>query len=305
MRQVRRGMGLFQLLVVVAILAILIGLLLPAVQKVRLAAARMQSQNNLKQLGLAVHSYHDARNQLPMGVDANGFSALTHLLPYIEQDNLFKNIDLTKKVDHKDNATVRAVLVKTFMSPIDPVTVVAGADPVVFGSTSYMAMAGTKPALDGNDGTFPAGKAVLLRDVTDGLSNTVMMVETLKGDGGTKAVSVARQHVKLDARALVGIKDTAGAKEWEDDKKIVGNRGASWMVGHFLQASINATRGFNDEKPDVDCGGAGGLASTRALIPTTNVLMGDGSVRAIPTEMALKTWQAVATRAGGEAVRLD
>jgi hypothetical protein len=240
-----------------------------------------------------------------MGVDANGFSALTHLLPYLEQNALFRNIDLSKKVDHKDNAAVRAVRIKTFMSPLDPGEPAAGADPAAFGSTSYMAVAGTKPALDGNDGLFPAGKAVMLRDVTDGLSNTLMVVETLKGDGGTKAVSVARQHVKLDAKALVGIKDTAGAKEWEDDRKIAGNRGASWMAGHFLQASINATRALNDEKPDVDCGGAGGLASTRTQIATTQVLLGDGSVRSVSPSIALKTWQAASTRAGGEAVTLD
>src|SRR5260370_26720973 len=93
----RRGFTLFQLLVVLALLAILFALLLPAVAKARLTAMQLQSQNNLHQLGLAVHDRASALDgKLPTGNDANNFSALAHLLPYIEQDNLYKSIDFTK-----------------------------------------------------------------------------------------------------------------------------------------------------------------------------------------------------------------
>src|SRR6516164_9446745 len=93
----RKAFTLFQLLVVLAVLAILLGLLLPAVAKVREAAARAQSSNNLKQLGLAIHNHADSnRNLLPSGIDANGFSAITKLLPYVEEDRLYKSIDLKK-----------------------------------------------------------------------------------------------------------------------------------------------------------------------------------------------------------------
>ena len=90
--RIRAGFTLIELLVVIAIIAVLVGLLLPAVQKVREAAARTQCVNNMKQLGLSFHNFHDVNGALPVEGETQQVSFYTYLLPYIEQGNLYNQV---------------------------------------------------------------------------------------------------------------------------------------------------------------------------------------------------------------------
>jgi type II secretory pathway pseudopilin PulG len=300
-RSARRAFSLFQLLVIIAIIAILIGLLLPAVQKVRAAAARTQSFNNLKQIALAVHNYADTYGKMPPNDFPNHFSAFTHMLPFLEQDAVYKSLDLSKGVDDKANATVRKMALRVFLSPRDPLP----AENREFGPTNYLLCAGSKPDLAKNNGLFWPGNKYKIGNIPDGTSNTILATETLRGSGDVKGNDVLRQHVGLKADALKGITDDTGVQDFADGKNIAADRGASWMDGHFLQATFTATRKINDDKPDVNCGGAGGLSGPRTLDQGVPTGMADGSVRFVSATVSLETWRNAAGADDGNPLGAD
>jgi type II secretory pathway pseudopilin PulG len=289
----RRAFTLFQLLLVLAILLILLALLLPAIAKVRAAAARTQSMNNLKQIGLAVNNYGGTYNTaLPPGVDDNNFSTASKLLPFIEQQNVFNRIDFKKSIDDKVNAKMRGLRIKTFLSPRDPIPSVKDD----WGATNYLF----------NDQVFFLNsKSKLPSTFVDGTSNTVLAGETLKGDGKTKAMDVRRQYVLLKKEDLKATGPDTAVKYFKDDKNIAGDRCASWMDGRFLQGIFNGRLRPNDDRPDVSCGGVSGVSALRSFEDYILVGMVDGSVRPVGPGVSHKTWKAALTPAGNEILGSD
>ncbi len=146
-----------------------VGMLLPAVQKVRQAAARMQDQNNLKQIALAMHNYESAYGRFPSAAicDATGKPLLSWrvaILPYIEQENLYRQFDLTKPWDHPQNKALIARMPQIYLHPQAPKDLEAG-------KTHYRVFVGKPPAL------FDLKTGSRLSSITDGTSNTLMCVE--------------------------------------------------------------------------------------------------------------------------------
>jgi type II secretory pathway pseudopilin PulG len=290
-RQRRSAFTLFQLLIIIAILAILLGLLLPAIQKVREAAARTQSMNNLKQMALGLLNYESTYTTFPPGVDDKHFSTASRLLPFIEQQNLFMKIDFKKSIDDDANTEARKAVIKTFLNPRDGVIQVKPE----WGATNHLY----------NEGGFYLNSKVKIADITDGTSNTIAIGETLKGNGQATAIDVRRQYVLLTKEDLKNTGPNTGVKYFKDDKNIAGDRCASWMDGRFLQGAFNGKQRPNDERPDVSCGGVSGVSALRSFEDYVLVALFDGSVRTVKTTISHKTWKEAMTPNGGEILGND
>lgn len=313
----RSAFTLIELLVVIAIIGVLVGLLLPAVQKVREAANRMKCGHNLKQIGVALHNYHASFEVFPPG--RNGpfplvFSGIAYLLPFVEQDNLQKLVDFTVpplpfNPSGLRNDAAAKTPIKFFQCPSDVVQVPGN----LYGPINYVACTGSgtvgfgwinPPAsLPQPDGVFYHLSAIGIRDILDGTSNTAAFSESLLGSGLT-STGAAPTDPRREVLEVPGGGDptpaacAAGAGVWN------GQRGAKWINGHYGDSLYNHF--YTANAASWDCGNGShnkGLTAARSNHSGgVNLLKCDGSVRFYSGSINLPVWRALATRAGGEMV---
>jgi prepilin-type N-terminal cleavage/methylation domain-containing protein/prepilin-type processing-associated H-X9-DG protein len=323
----RRAFTLIELLVVIAIIAVLIGLLLPAVQKVREAASRMKCSNNLKQIGLAMHNFEGANGCFPTGywrktwpVDPSNpaghfrWSALAQLTPYLEQTAVHNGLDLTtplygggalqsQVIPFPQNRPSCSAVVPSFLCPSDEKRIVKPDQ----GPSNYAACSGSNPdgdALLGNGIFFAVNLdlspnlGVRVNHITDGTSNTIAFSETTLGIGGPAAPSTTG-----DVRYYYKQSTTLSAAACEASSTLVTDRGALWADGAYNCTLYNNMLPPNS--PTMDCVRHSNPAWRAARSRHTggvNVLLGDGAVRFVRDSVPLPTWQALGSRSGGEVV---
>ncbi len=324
MKTLRHGFTLIELLVVIAIIAVLVSLLLPAVQAAREAARRVQCVNNLKQFGLALHNYQDALGSFPMSymargrfVDgatdtAPGWGWGSMILPQLEQGPLFAAVNVGLPVEAPDNSTVVQSVLGVYLCPSDPVlggpfpvTNAAGVVLAMMGPTSYAACVGndladTTTGLN-NDGL---GNGVMFRNsairasaITDGTSQTIVLAERAWTVSSGPWAGVVTDGVIR--RGPANPCPTTGA--------------LYYMAATLVQAHCNVLN--TDTDPD------GGLDDFSSRHPGgANFLFADGSVHFLKSVLrnvgkrpdgstiyspASLVLQALGTRAGGEIVSAD
>lgn len=332
-RRRRLGFTLVELLVVIAIIGVLVALLLPAVQSAREAARRSQCQNNIKQLGLALHNFESVTKKFPHGSEDTriwGPSAHTYLLPVIEQGNVFSQMTQTfahgstaevtqtgqTVVSHEAGSTARP---KVFHCPADPYFFRG----LVYGFTNYHTNWGSwvriRNEWDGPFGTNfvpynggpPRMDAIRFGQIGDGTSNTLAFAEVCNGVGSDPRIRDPRRDCYLATRPgtpdPTTVRATLVAMDWRTAGTLSGWnwRGYPWREGSIWRNGFNTLLPPN--KPCFRPGSEWWELVTPASsyhAGGVNACMADGSVRFVADNIDAVVWMGAGTINGGESTPL-
>jgi prepilin-type N-terminal cleavage/methylation domain-containing protein/prepilin-type processing-associated H-X9-DG protein len=310
-----RGFTLIELLVVIAIIGVLIGLLLPAVQSAREAARRAQCINNLKQIGIALHNYHDAHRVFPPGyvsyykldgTDAGlaeddigpGWAWGSMILPQLEQHAVYSAINFNLTMTVGANETAQLLRFSSYLCPSDdPKQMVPVRDQTntqtlyTVGSGNYVGVYGTGEigeAPGRGSGLFFRNSRIGVQDIRDGSSNTFAVGER----------SHDLSYVTWTGRAVGGWLFPTPSFE--------GGRNAFSPEPEEAFTMVLGPVEYEDDKPRTPNALAAHVEDFRSWHPGgVNFLFADGSVRFIKNQISVQVYQALATRAGNEAISAD
>ena len=292
----RLAFTLIELLVVVAIIAILIGLLLPAVQKVREAAGRISCANNLKQLGVACHNYHDATQSLPPSTLNNEWATwAVFLLPYLEQDAVYKLWDLRYQASKQTPAAYQQQI-KLLHCPGRPEFVLSQGDftPAGGGLTDYAAAFGTDALAANSNGAIIPASAATQTWGKDGSGNPIVL--SWRGQLNFESITDGTSNTLMFGEKHVRPNSLRGKNE---DRSVFGgqNNSVRRMAGLGANGDARPLRPANDQtgvKSNESFGGPHPGACLFVFV--------DGSVRGVPLSTDLQTLTYLITRNDGQVV---